>query len=43
MISALFSLFLTPQAVGNAEITIGGTDTSKFTGLCYNILLIETN
>ncbi|KAI0692888.1 acid protease [Cytidiella melzeri] len=29
---SLFSLFLTPQAVGNAELTIGGIDTTKFTG-----------
>ncbi|KAJ6501044.1 acid protease [Mycena vitilis] len=29
---SLFSLFLTPQAVGNAEMTIGGIDTTKFTG-----------
>ncbi|KAF8200694.1 acid protease [Pholiota molesta] len=29
---SLFSLYLTPQAVGNAELTIGGTDNSKFTG-----------
>lgn len=29
---ALFSLYLTPQAVGNAELTLGGIDNSKFTG-----------
>jgi len=29
---SLFSMYLTPQAVGNAEMTIGGTDTTKFTG-----------
>ncbi|KAJ7496013.1 acid protease [Mycena galericulata] len=29
---SLFSLYLTPQAVGNAELTIGGIDTTKFTG-----------
>ncbi|KAJ7601340.1 acid protease [Mycena rosella] len=29
---SLFSLFLTPQAVGNAEMTVGGIDTTKFTG-----------
>lgn len=28
----LFSLYLTPQAVGNAELTLGGIDTTKFTG-----------
>ncbi|KAJ7772598.1 acid protease [Mycena maculata] len=29
---SLFSLFLTPLAVGNAELTVGGIDTTKFTG-----------
>ncbi|KAJ7647093.1 acid protease [Roridomyces roridus] len=29
---SLFSLFLTPEAVGNAELTIGGIDSTKFTG-----------
>ncbi|KAJ6594144.1 acid protease [Mycena capillaripes] len=29
---SLFSLYLTPQAVGNAEMTVGGIDTTKFTG-----------
>lgn len=29
---ALFSLFLTPNAVGDAEMTLGGIDTTKFTG-----------
>ncbi|KAJ7346819.1 acid protease [Mycena albidolilacea] len=29
---SLFSLFVTPNAVGHAEITIGGIDTTKFTG-----------
>ncbi|KAJ7138311.1 acid protease [Mycena epipterygia] len=29
---SLFSLFLTPQAVGHAEMTIGGIDPSKFKG-----------
>jgi len=29
---SLFSLFLTPQAVGKAEMTVGGMDTTKFTG-----------
>ncbi|KAJ7268794.1 acid protease [Mycena haematopus] len=28
---SLFSLYLTPEAVGNAELTIGGIDTTKFT------------
>ncbi|KAF7376309.1 Pepsin A [Mycena sanguinolenta] len=28
---SLFSLFLTPLAVGNAELTVGGIDTTKFT------------
>ncbi|KAF5392006.1 hypothetical protein D9757_003250 [Collybiopsis confluens] len=29
---SLFGLYLTPLAVGNAELTIGGVDQSKFTG-----------
>ncbi|KAF9074614.1 acid protease [Rhodocollybia butyracea] len=29
---SLFGLFLTPLAVGNAELTIGGFDQSKFSG-----------
>ncbi|KAF9452893.1 acid protease [Macrolepiota fuliginosa MF-IS2] len=29
---SLFSLYLTPLAVGNAEMTIGGIDSTKFTG-----------
>lgn len=29
---SLFSMYLTPNAVGNAELTIGGTDSTKFTG-----------
>nr|GAT42532.1 acid protease [Mycena chlorophos] len=29
---SLFSLFLTPLAVGNAELTLGGIDTTKFSG-----------
>jgi hypothetical protein len=29
---SLFSLYLTPQSVGNAELTLGGIDSSKFTG-----------
>ncbi|KAJ7091158.1 acid protease [Mycena epipterygia] len=29
---SLFSLFLTPQAVGHAEMTVGGIDTTKFKG-----------
>jgi hypothetical protein len=28
---SLFSLFLTPEAIGNAELTVGGIDTTKFT------------
>ena len=40
---ALFSLYLTPKSVGNAELTIGGIDESKFHGEiartleCYKI------
>ncbi|EKM53998.1 uncharacterized protein PHACADRAFT_257547 [Phanerochaete carnosa HHB-10118-sp] len=29
---SLFSLYLTPQSVGNAELTLGGIDSTKFTG-----------
>ncbi|KAK1235591.1 hypothetical protein PQX77_001184 [Marasmius sp. AFHP31] len=29
---SLFGMFLTPLAVGNAELTIGGVDQSKFSG-----------
>ncbi|KZT73382.1 acid protease [Daedalea quercina L-15889] len=29
---ALFGLYLTPKSVGNAELTIGGIDSSKYTG-----------
>ncbi|KAH8103475.1 acid protease [Cristinia sonorae] len=29
---SLFSLFLTPNSVGNAEMTLGGIDNSKFQG-----------
>jgi len=29
---SLFSLFLTPKSVGSAELTLGGIDTSKFSG-----------
>ena len=29
---ALFSLYLTPKSVDNAEITFGGIDESKFKG-----------
>lgn len=29
---SLFSMYLTPRAVGNAEMTLGGTDSTKFTG-----------
>lgn len=29
---SLFSMYLTPRAVGNAELTLGGIDNTKFTG-----------
>lgn len=29
---ALFSLFLTPNSVGGAELTLGGIDNTKFKG-----------
>ncbi|KAH9926504.1 acid protease [Fomitopsis serialis] len=31
-INALFGLYLSPKSVGNAELTIGGIDSSKYTG-----------
>jgi hypothetical protein len=30
--TALFSMYLTPKAVGNAELTVGGIDSTKFIG-----------
>lgn len=39
---SLFSLFLTPKAAGNAELTLGGIDTSKFTGNEYATLFRGT-
>ena len=43
---ALFSLYLTPKAVGNAELTIGGIDHTKFQGTkdsrCF-LLILEAN
>lgn len=40
----LFSLYLTPQAVGNAEITIGGIDYSKFhSNLIYSSLAQDSD
>ncbi|KAF4621422.1 hypothetical protein D9613_001022 [Agrocybe pediades] len=36
---SLFSMYLTPKSVGNAELTLGGIDSSKFTGeLIYGSL-----
>ena len=32
---SLFSLLLTPKRVGNAEMTLGGFDSSKFIGTSY--------
>ena len=29
---SLFGFYLTPKSVGNAELTLGGIDSSKFTG-----------
>jgi hypothetical protein len=37
---ALFSLFVTPNAVGGAELTIGGIDESKFNGQQFVTLLV---
>lgn len=30
--AALFGMYLSPKSVGNAELTIGATDSSKYTG-----------
>ncbi|KAI0084066.1 acid protease [Irpex rosettiformis] len=38
---SLFSLFLTPKSVGNAELTLGGIDNSKFTGSITFIPLVD--
>ena len=38
-IIALFSLYVTPNSVGKAELTLGGTDSTKFTGLWAFLLL----
>ena len=39
LILALFSMYLTPEAKGNAEITFGGIDSTKYTGsLSYSAL-----
>ncbi len=32
VVTALFSMFLTPNAVGEAELTFGGIDSTKFQG-----------
>lgn len=32
IVTALFSMFLTPNAVGEAELTFGGIDNTKFQG-----------
>ncbi|OSX66049.1 hypothetical protein POSPLADRAFT_1166015 [Postia placenta MAD-698-R-SB12] len=39
---ALFGMYLTPKAVGHAELTIAGIDQSKFQGKSH-LLVIETN
>jgi len=44
--TALFSMHLTPKAVGNAELTIGGIDHTKFKGTKesrYSLLILEAN
>lgn len=33
IIIALFGFYLTPKAVGNAELTIGSIDETKFRGM----------
>ena len=40
---SLFSLFLTPKSVGNAELTLGGIDTTKFSGKSTCITLSRPN
>lgn len=39
---SLFSLFLTPNSVGNAEMTLGGIDKTKFQGDTPAIVLVRT-
>lgn len=36
---SLFSLFLTPNSVGNAEMMLGGIDDSKFQGAVVRFFL----
>lgn len=38
----LFGMYLTPKSVGDAELTLGGTDTSKYTGAINYIPLTST-
>ena len=38
--SALFSLYLTPKSVGNAEITLGGIHRSKFIGTASQLEIL---
>ena len=40
--AALFSYFLTPNAVGNAELLIGGIDDTKFEGRDQSLSLYVT-
>ncbi|GJE97381.1 acid protease [Phanerochaete sordida] len=40
---SLFSLYLTPQSAGNAEMTLGGIDATKFTGSITYGSLISPN
>lgn len=34
---SLFGFYLTPQSAGNAELTLGGIDSSKFTGAPFTV------
>lgn len=35
-------MYVTPRAVGNAELTFGGIDTTKFTGMAQLLNLYHT-
>lgn len=42
--AALFGMYLSPKSVGNAELTIGSIDSSKYTGdLVYSPMSPESD
>lgn len=43
LVAALFSMFLTPNAVGEAELTFGGIDNTKFQGEFEVLMLVATD